>query len=245
MAVYYTEVDKISDETLTIGGQEAHHICNVMRLKKGEVIRVVDGTGTCYRTEINNYVNGNLTCNILSLTRNFGETSNSVTLAAGISAGSKFDEVIQKGVELGISRFVPLITEKSKINLDDPDRLKTRQARWKKIAIASMKQCERSLLPEIELPSDYDSFVRQVKNSGRILLFDPAGDKTIYDLKLPEAESLLTLIIGPESGFSREEIVLARESRAEIITLGKRILRSENAAPTACALIMQLLGEFR
>ncbi len=245
MAVFYTEPENIENDLLTLSGPEAHHISKVVRLKKGDALGVVDGIGNCYRCEIENSSKGKLVCCIVSRTRNFGEPSNFVTLASGLSVGAKFDEIIQKGVELGISRFVPLITEKSKVKLDDPKRLKRRFARWNKVALAAMKQCERSVLPEIDLPVQFEKLFEQIKNSGRKLLFDPGGKKNLYDIKLKKSGSDITLMVGPESGFSRNEVELAGENGSEIITLGKRILRAENAAPVISALVMQLLGEFR
>lgn len=245
MALFYTKPENIEDDSLVIIGTEAHHIVKVMRLKKGDALGVVDGVGNCYRCEIENRPKGKLLCSIISRTRNFGEPSSFVTLASGLSVGAKFDEVIQKGVELGVSRFVPLLTEKSKMKLDDANRLKRRLTRWNKVALAAMKQSERSVLPKIEAPLKFEKLFEQIENPTQRLLFDPTGKKNLYDLKLNKAGSDILLMVGPESGFSRSEIELAVEKGAEIITLGKRILRTENAAPVISALIMQILGEFR
>ncbi|MCP4704903.1 MAG: RsmE family RNA methyltransferase, partial [candidate division Zixibacteria bacterium] len=123
MAVFYTDKKNVEDDSLVISGPEAHHISKVMRLTKGDALGVVDGIGNYYRCEIEKKSKGKLDCSIISRTRNFGEPTSFVSLASGLSVGSKFDTIIQQGVELGISRFIPLITEKSKMKLDDPSRL--------------------------------------------------------------------------------------------------------------------------
>ncbi len=245
MSLYYTDPKNIETDLLRLEGTEAHHISKVMRLNKGDALGVVDGVGNCYRCEIEKSSGGKLLCSIISRTRNFGEPSSFVSLASGLSVGAKFDEIIQKGVELGISRFIPLLTEKSKVKLDDPKKLKLRLTRWNKVALAAMKQCERSLLPEIVEPVKFDKLFEKINNTNQKLLFDPRGNRNLYDIKLSKGDSDITLIVGPESGFSRGELELAGENGSKIVSLGKRILRAENAAPVISALVMQLLGEFR
>ena len=245
MALFYTKPENIEEDSLVISGAEAHHISKVFRLKKGDGLGVVDGVGNYFRCEIEKYSKGKLLCSIISRTRGFGEPSSFVTLACGLSVGAKYDEVIQKGVELGVSRFVPLLTEKSKVKLDDANRLKRRLTRWNKVALAAMKQSERSMLPEIVPPVQFEKMFEQLIHSHQKFLFDPTGKKNLYDIKLNKGDSDIILMVGPESGFSRSEVELAGENGTEIITLGKRILRAENAGPVISALVMQLLGEFR
>jgi len=139
-----------------------------------------------------------------------------------------------------------MITEKSKVKLDDERRAKLKLSRWRKVAIASMKQTGRSLLPDITPIMKYEKLFKDFDDLGRNVLFDPScGDKSIYDLNISSEDGPLTIIIGPESGFSRSEIEVAREHNCEIVSMGKRILRTENASPAAVALIMYQLGELR
>jgi 16S rRNA (uracil1498-N3)-methyltransferase len=243
--IFYTPVENIESDSLIISGEEARHIHKVMRLGKGDAVNVIDGEGNCYKTEVERIYGGKIFGRIISRTRNFGEPSHYVTLAAGISTCSKFDDIIQKGVELGISRFIPLLTDKSKVKLDDAVRQKKRLKRWHKVAVASVKQSGRSQIPYIEEPQEFPRLFENEAASERILVFDPSGDKNLYNLTIDASINHLILVIGPESGFSPEEISLAREKGAAIVTLGRRILRAENAAPSICALVMHILGEFR
>jgi 16S rRNA (uracil1498-N3)-methyltransferase len=244
--VCYIQPEKVADDVLTVDGPEAHHLRKVVRLKKGDPVIAVDGCGNGYKVEIERFSGNRIDCKIHARIRQFGEPMNYVTLTAGLSVGFKFDEVVQRATELGVSRIIPMITEKSKIKLDEERRQKLKLARWRKVAIASMKQTGRSLIPEITPFYDFVSLFRTVENLGRKLLFDPTfAIKNIGDFDSLAGVEGVTIIIGPESGFSRAEIETARENECEIVSMGQRILRTENASPVAVALVMNLLGELR
>jgi len=242
---YYTLPENIGEAELTILGEEAHHISRVMRLKRGEAVIVVDGMGNGYKSEIMEISAREVTCSIYSRIRNFGEPLHRVTLSAGLSTGVKFDDVIQRATELGVTRFIPLVTEKSKVRIDEEMKGQKKLDRWRKVAIASIKQCGRSLIPAIEPLIEFERIFTDYADLGHKLLLDPGGNRRIENLSFGSEERDISLLIGPESGFTRSEVELAREKGAEIITLGGRILRTENAGPTAVALLMNLLGEFR
>jgi 16S rRNA (uracil1498-N3)-methyltransferase len=243
--IFYTLPENIGEAELTIIGEEAHHISRVMRLKRGEPVMVVDGVGNGYKAEIMEIAPRIVTCSIYSRIRNFGEPLHRVTLAAGLSTGVKFDDVIQRATELGVSRFIPLVTEKSKVRLDEEMKGQKKLDRWRKVAIASIKQCGRSLIPAIEPIIEFEKIFTDYSDLGHIFLLDPGGNRRIEDLSFASEERGISIMIGPESGFARSEVESGREKGAEIITLGGRVLRTENAGPTAVALLMSLLGEFR
>jgi 16S rRNA (uracil1498-N3)-methyltransferase len=245
LPVFYTPPDQIGDENLVLSGAEAHHAQAVMRLKKGEPLIAVDGLGNAFRCEITRYRAKKAECHIFSRMRNFGEPAVKVTLACGLSVGTKFDDIVQRATELGVSRLIPLLTEKSKVRIDDERKTASKLARWKKVAIASMKQTGRSVIPEIRGPVGPGRLFEEYEDPGLRILFDPeAGTVNLSNLKIPPGTGHILLLVGPESGFSPDEIRLAQKNEVRILTLGQRILRAENAAPTALALIMQALGEF-
>lgn len=229
-----------------LDGSEAHHACKVLRLKKGDAIMVVDGVGNGYKAEIVRISDRKINCSIISRIRHYGEPLHYVTLAAGLSTGYKFDDVVQRATELGVSRIIPMVTEKSKVRIENDKREKTKLARWRKVAIASMKQTGRSLLPAIEPVMEYGWILDNHGDLGTKILLDLTyGKKNLCDLELPPDQKFFTIFVGPESGFTRPEIELAKEHDCSIVTLGKRVLRTENASPVAVALIMHLLGELR
>ena len=244
--VFYALPDDIIGEWITITGDEAHHLKNVMRAGKGDTIMVVDGIGNGYKSVIEKASPKQMSCRVLSQVRHFGEPMIHVTLAAGLSTGYKFDEVIQRGTELGVSRFIPLQTEKSRVKIESDRREKAKLTRWNKVAVASMKQTGRSFLPVIDPISECADVLTTPSDAGMKILFDSThGSRSLADLELSSDVKEYTLFVGPESGFSRAEIELAKESDCVVVSLGRRVLRTQNASPVAVALLMHVLGELR
>ena len=244
--IYYTLPDNIVEDWLYLKDDEAHHARNVMRLKIGDPLMAVDGVGNAYNCMIEKSSKNELCCKIVSKVRNFGEPMCRITLAAGLSTGYKFDEVIQRCTELGVSRFIPMLTEKSKIKIENDNRIKTRLNRWSKVAAASMKQTRRSYLPVIEPIVDFQSALKMVRDIPGRIVFDPTYGKNGLDsISFSPEDKQTCLFIGPESGFSADEIKDAEEQGCHVVTLGKRVLRTENASPAAVAIIMNLFCELR
>ena len=245
--IFYAEPDSITSTHIELNQTESHHAVKVLRLSPGAIVIAIDGNGVGYRCEFTKITKEKLVeLKIHSLVRNFGETSALVTLAAGLSVGSKFDEIIEKCTELGIKRFVPLLTEKSKVKIEDPKKIKSKLTRYKKVALAAVKQSRRSYIPEITAPVSFLSFLSELDPGTEYFCFHPSRQsKQIQDIKLPESVKRLTIIIGPESGFSENEINLVNSHKILTISLGKRILRAENASPVICGIMMNLLNEFR
>lgn len=246
LPVFYSSPEHLAEELITLSAAESHHAIDVLRMKAGELALVVDGLGNGARGEIRFNKKKLVEVVVHSRLRQFGEPSVRLTLAAGLSVGYKFDEIVDKGTQLGVSRFVPLMTEKSKIKVEDPKRAHSKTERLEKVALAAMKQCRRSYRPEIALPLTLRQFLSESDEEGVKLLFHPGeNSQSINDLVLSDAPSRITLLVGPESGFSATEAAAAKEKGYVGVNLGRRILRTETAGPTAVALIMSRLGEFK
>lgn len=244
--VFYSSPEHLAEELITLSATESHHAVDVLRMKAGELAIVVDGLGNGVRGEIRFNQKKLVEIVVHSRLRQFGEPSVRLTLAAGLSVGHKFDEIVDKGTQLGVSRFVPLTTEKSKVKVDDPKRAHAKTERLEKVALAAMKQCRRSYRPEIALPLTLRQFLSESDEEGVKLLFHPGeNSQSIGDLVIPEEPKRITLLVGPESGFSATEAAAAKEKGYLAVNLGRRILRTETAGPTAVALIMARLGEFK
>lgn len=246
--VCYCPPDCFRGEKIILPDDEARHIRTVLRLKTGERVITVDGEGTAYEgTLIEDDRWGGTSLKIESRHDNWGEPSIKLTLAFGLSVGSKADEIVEKGTELGVCRFVPLLTEKSKVKADDSSKYFRKNDRLARVAIAAMKQCRRSRLPEICQPSSIATFFKELRDeqSAAKLLFHPYDNSDALESKLILGRKELVIITGPESGFSDDEIVIALKAGSTLVSLGPRVLRAENAAPIACALVMQLAGELR
>ena len=244
--VFYAPPENFVDEFIELPADESRHLAKVMRLGPAAIIIVVDGLGQACRAEVTKVGRDHVTARIHTQLRNFGEPVVRLTLAAGLSAGSKFDRVVEKGTELGVKRFVPVISEKSRVKLDEPRRVKSRVTRWEKVALAAMKQCRRSYRPEISTPATFEQYLTQLDGDDLNLIFHPSSySKPLDQISINSDCRRVSVLVGPESGFSDDEVAMASDAGCVAVSLGQRILRTETAGPVVCALIMQALGEFR
>src|SRR5687767_12206017 len=229
-----------SKRVVTLSADEARHLREVLRLKVGDEVQVFDGAGREFRAVVSQARRETAE---LEMGDEIGspqsESPLQLTLAVALLKGEKFDLVVQKGTELGVNRFIPLVTRYADIRLrDDADAAK-RVARWQRIALEATKQCGRSVVPDVENPIPFGELVgegRQFMN-----LSEREGQTLKTDLK-PEN---LTAIIGSEGGWSDEELEQARAANVAVVTLGGRVLRAETAAITATVLLQHLYGDLK
>jgi len=245
--IFFVETKNVNENQAVLDKDESHHAIKVMRLSLGAQVVLVDGFGTAYRGEVAKLGRNNpVEILIHSTLRKFGEPDAVVSLASGLSTNSKFDFVVEKATELGVKRIIPLLTEKSKIKLDDPKRLKSKQTRYEKIARSAIKQCRRSYIPEISLPVSFKDYLKEIDPNSLNLIFHPGKNaRGLASIDFSKNPQRVNIIIGPESGLSEAEIELAKEKSIQAITLGSRIMRTETAGPVILGIIMNLLGELR
>lgn len=243
--IFYANPDLIADNQVVLDKEESHHAVSVMRLKPPEIVIIINGQGTAYRGEIINIDSRKqVTVKFHSTIRNFGETSSKVCLAIGMSANYKLDTVIQKGTELGVKRFVPLLTEKSKIKIDNSKKKYSKVRRLEKVALSAIKQCRRSYIPEISEPVKFIEYLNQTEKTDLNLIFHTEKKSSKFNLdSIDKNSKRISLLIGPESGFSNEEYEMALEAGFQSVSLGPRILRTETAGIFIPGLIMYLLNE--
>ena len=243
--IFYAPAEAVDGDSVSLPKAESHHAVKVLRLRRGDLVVVVDGLGNAYRGELTIGSGKDLrSVTVRQKMRGWGEPLVKLTLAAGLSKGSKFDTVVQKATELGASRIVPLITEKSMVKMDDPARAASRQKRLEKVALSAIKQCRRSLRPEIPLPLPLDRFLEQTDPNSLNLIFDvSARPGTALTRVMDPGARRVCALVGPESGFSTDEVNRAIEAGFHPVSLGSRVLRAETAGPVVCALIMAFLGE--
>ncbi|UCC44670.1 MAG: 16S rRNA (uracil(1498)-N(3))-methyltransferase, partial [Candidatus Zixiibacteriota bacterium] len=222
------------------------HALKVLRLKRGALVIVVDGTGNAYRGSIERISAARVVIRVHAELRNFGEPGVRLTLAAGMSVGCKPDEVVQRATELGMKRFVPILSDKSKVELSEPSRIRSRVRRLERVALSAIKQCRRSYLPEIAVPCTLEDFLARQNEDDCKLLFDPGPDTVPLDaIELGDGIKRVTVLVGPESGFSSAEVEQALSAGFRAVSLGDRVLRADTAGPAAVALVMYRLGEFK
>jgi 16S rRNA (uracil1498-N3)-methyltransferase len=226
-----------SEAQITLGGEEARHIKAVLRLGKGELVRLVDGQGEAHVCEIIDSSRKEIVCNIIKSTRNSGEPRQNVSLAIGLSSAGTFDTILEKGTEVGVGRFVPLYAEKGKVKPFEKGILTRKQRRWQRVCTAAMKQSGRSRLPVIDDPCYFDRFIASC-SAAESVLFHPSDKENLSPLQgLLRADSV-TLLVGPEAGFSDTEIRMAQDAGIPAVSLGSRILRTETAGTVVPALFL-------
>ncbi|MDL1891675.1 16S rRNA (uracil(1498)-N(3))-methyltransferase [Sphingobacteriales bacterium CHB3] len=228
MEYFYTPPANISSDLLTIDGEEFSHLTQVMRKKAGDEITVVDGNGNAYHSTITEVSKRSAQCAIRQHMYRLHESTVDVTLAVGILKNpSRFDFLVEKATELGVNRIVPLLTGRT-----IPRHAKT--DRWQKIGIAAMKQSGRCVLPAIDRLVEFADFVGGQTATTKLIAHERA-DTSSHDEILPAS---VVICIGPEGGFTDEEISTALRNDFRLLHLGTRRLRTETAAIVAVSRIV-------
>jgi 16S rRNA (uracil1498-N3)-methyltransferase len=223
---------------ITLEEGAARHVARVLRLGPGTPLRLFDGRGGEYAATIVESDKREVNVAVGNFTEVEVESTLSLTLAQGISKGERMDFTIQKAVELGVQRIVPLQTERSVVNLKGERRDKKLE-HWRGVIISACEQCGRNTLPEL-LPMQSLSSWLEKPRQGSGLLLDHRADSTIDSLSRPDA---VTLLIGPEGGLSEGERQQARAAGYTGLRLGPRVLRTETAALTALAALQSRWGD--
>jgi 16S rRNA (uracil1498-N3)-methyltransferase len=234
--VFYTPPDRIdsSDSKVEIIGEEAHHIRNVLRHKHGDEIVVVDGCGMAYWVTITDIAQDTIIGRITKQEQSWGEARIPVKVIIPILKGQRMDTVIEKGTELGVTDFLVTQTAHSVAEITD-----NKLERWRRIAKAAMKQCLRSVLPTISpFPSLKAALKSLEQDSDKTYYADMNGGKLLEVINLEndsETKRVKTIImaVGPEGGFSGEEVGLLDRYGGKSFRLGKRRLRSDTAVIAA------------
>ena len=159
--------------------------------------------------------------------KNVGELAAEITVAFGMPLQSKTDQIIDQCTQLGVRSFVPLITKKSPLRLS-ADKINKRTERWNQVAISSMKQSMRTMLPAVHLPMDVDELSRQLSRFDLVLLGSMKG-KPLAEVSIPPGLNRIIMVTGPEQGFSRIEEDTLNRAGAIPVSLGYRRLRAELA----------------
>lgn len=242
MPRFFVTKEQITPEGITISGEDAKHIGKVLRAKCGEEITVCDGAGMDYQCEIT-AVGETVETKILSSQPSQSEPSVEVTLFQGLPKGEKMELILQKCVELGIHTIVPVATEFSIVKLDKKEEKKIQ--RWQKIAEAAAKQSGRGRIPTVERVMNWKEALSAASQlDGAMIPYEKEQERGLRAfLQDFCGKRTMGIFIGPEGGFSEQEIAMAQQAGIVPVTLGKRILRTETAGMTALAIALYELEE--
>lgn len=236
MPQFLVDRSNIKNSMAIVTGPDAKHITKVLRLKKGDWLFVTDGEGSRWRGEIIELAGSNVHIKLLEPIAS--NKASSITLAQALTKHDKFEWIIQKAVELGITKIIPFSSERT-IKKYDQAKLE----RWQKIAVEAAKQCGTSVKPMIGRNMEFSNLVSDFANHGSVVLFYE-GEKINTVSEMPPLRNNILIIIGPEGGFSADEIGEAKKAGASTVSLGPLILRVETAAIAGVTLIQNKLGYF-
>jgi 16S rRNA (uracil1498-N3)-methyltransferase len=234
---FYVDPVNVHGDMLTIVGEEFHYAVKVLRKKVGEALVAVNGKGAAYSGIVERLEKNALVLRIISREFGVGEPRLRLTLAQAVPKGSHFDLVVEKGTEIGVSLFQPMISERSII---DPE---ARAERWRHKAMVAMKQCGRSACPEIRRTQPFADLLREQSAEVKFIAHEDVEDAPSAAWEHLRTAGSVIVFIGPEGGFSDREFQSAVECGAAPISLGPRRLRSETAALVAAMKILAFVGE--
>ncbi|HXM35113.1 MAG TPA: 16S rRNA (uracil(1498)-N(3))-methyltransferase [Pyrinomonadaceae bacterium] len=250
---FYAPVEAFSADYVTLAAAEARHLRDVLRLGPGDEICVFDGEGREFQCVIEesrrDWANLRL---IEEVSAARPESPLDLTLAIALLKGEKFDLVVQKATELGVTRIQPVVTQRGDVRLRDEQDAK-RVTRWQRIALEAAKQSGRARVPEVAAPVSFSSLVEgrsspvstAAENDAHLLMFSERDGQPLAEVFKPLGAISLpfTALVGSEGGWTDEEIAHARAAGWGIVTLGGRVLRAETAAITVVVLLQHRLGD--
>lgn len=222
------------DQIPIVTGSDAHQIKDVLRLKVGDKLELLDGTGKVYISKIVEIKQDKIICKILEHRSQNTEHKVQVTIAQCLPKAKKMDLIIQKCTELGVHKITPTLSERSIAKGEKLDR-------WKKIAKEAAEQSGRSTIPEIFTLTKFEDVLKLKKDYDLALIpWELEKEKTLKQIlttALPSPCTTILILIGPEGGFSQKEIGLAKNAGFTSISLGQRILRTETAGMAIMAML--------
>ena len=236
-------IDDLLADDMVIGGNEAHHMQHVLRLCAGDQVIIVAADGQAGIANIVSLGQRQITLKLLERLTENQEAPVEVVLAQGLPKSDKMDYIVQKAVELGVTAIVPLAADESVVKYDQ-NKQQARQTRWQKIAFEAAKQCRRNRVPTVGAVQNLRQFLSSVGSDTQIImLYEGQTPVGIKQALTAQKSRRYVLIIGPEGGFSADEVALAQEKGAQLVTMGPRILRTETAAVAAITVVMYHHGD--
>src|SRR5712692_12024048 len=213
--------------------------CAVLRLRRGDAVVLFNGEGGEFSAELTRVSRGDARAYVISRQTPERESPLAIALAQCVSSGDRMDATLQKSTELGVSRIVPIASERSIVRLSS-DRADRRVAHWRNVVIAACEQCGRNHVPEVAAIIDFDAFLGRAASDELRLLLVLDADR---DLKQFEPPAKVTLLVGPEGGLAPEERQRAERRGFVPVRFGPRVLRTETAPLATIAAMQALWGD--
>ena len=247
MPKFFVKDKQIADNTINITGTDVNHISNVLRLKINDNIQVCnEDKGINYNAKIIEINKENVKCNILEQYIAKAETNAYINIFQGLPKADKMEFIIQKCTELGVKEITPVEMERCVVRLDDKTS-KKKVERWQKIAEVAAKQSGRDKICQINDVTNIENICNLCKDYDIILVpYENEKNITLKEVlkNISKKNAKIAIVIGPEGGFSEKEIEILSNNKCNIVTLGRRILRTETVAIAMTSVILYELGDF-
>ncbi len=242
---FFADPSQIKEKEIILTGTDVNHIRNVLRMHIGEEILISNGQGTDYHCRLENIDETSVTASVMWRLDGNAELPVTITLFQGLPKGDKLEFIIQKCVELGAVRIVPVRTRRTIVKLD-AKKEQAKRKRWMGISESAAKQSGRGIVPEVGQVMDFSEAVKEAKSMDVCLIPYELAKGIEHTREVCTAikpGQSVGIFIGPEGGFEEEEVSMAIEAGAIPLTLGKRILRTETAGMALISVLAYLLEQ--
>ncbi len=247
MQRFFLPPESFQGQTILFPKDISHQIKRVLRMQNGQQVIVLNNKGYEFDVELDETNTSQISARIINTRAALGEPDNQITLYISLTQREKFEWVLQKCTEVGVNKFVPLITSRTLLKKNQEAHRKV--DRWRRIIREAAEQCERGRIPVLAEVLQFDALAVQENQADlRLMLWaseDQLNLKDVLNLIPPSKKSGLEieLLIGPEGGFSSQEVLQAQENGFKAVSMGKRILRMETAAVAAVTAVLYHMGD--
>ena len=232
------------DESVTLPKDEAEHLTRVLRLGVGDTVSVFDGRGHEFLARVASAGRRDVSVQLLSRVEAAQESTVVLTLAQAVLKADKMDDVVRDAVMLGVAAIQPLVTKRTESTVGALMR-GARVERWRRVALASVKQSRRAVLPEVRMPLAFDTYLEEPQPALALMLVEPsagADAESLSALRGQRPPHDAAVMVGPEGGWVDSERAAARTRGVRLVTLGHRTLRAD-AVPVAAISVLQFLWD--
>jgi 16S rRNA (uracil1498-N3)-methyltransferase len=238
---FFVPTESLQPDQVIIAGEPFHHLRNVLRVKPGCLLVLLDGAGQCCEVRLDQLQANQATARV---TRRWQaqEQRLSITLIQSLPKGDKLEYILQKGTELGVSCFQPVETEHSIPSLN-PSKLDKRLQRWQRIVSEAARQSRRCILPEVKAPDQLARVLERSSSELKLVLWE-SGAVPLAQALPQDPPAAASLLVGPEGGFSKAEVDTITAAGFKAVHLGPRILRTETAGLAATPILQYLYGDW-
>jgi len=234
----------LGDESVTLPRDEAEHLTRVLRLGVGDAVSVFDGRGNEFLARVSHVASRDVRLQVVARGEPAREPAVPITLAQAVLKGDRMDEVVRDAVMLGAAAIQPLVTARTETTIAALIR-GARLDRWRRVALASAKQCRRAVLPEIRTPLGFEHYLAEPPADLRLMLVEPGADARAEPLSILRPAAVpgdAAVMVGSEGGWTEGEWTAARAAGIRLVTLGGRTLRAD-AVPIAALSVLQFLWD--